>query len=77
MAEWVLEQARYFTEATKAIASVTPGHCLGALEMIQKKFAISSSSSSVKVQSTIWCIAYCGSCVHARVWIYTVQVGEQ
>ena len=35
-------QAWYFTEATKAIASVTPGHCLGALKMIQYKFAISS-----------------------------------
>ena len=29
------EQAWYFTEATKAIASMPPGHCLGALEMLQ------------------------------------------
>ena len=38
----LLTQAWYFTEATKAIASVSPGHCLGALEMLQYKFAISS-----------------------------------
>ena len=35
-------QACDFTEATKAIASVSPVHCLGALEMLQYKFAISS-----------------------------------
>ena len=28
-------QARFFTEATKVIASMPPGQCLGALEMIQ------------------------------------------
>ena len=28
-------QAWYFTEATKAIASMHPGHCLGALETLQ------------------------------------------
>ena len=28
-------QAWYFTKATKTIASMPPGHCLGALEMIQ------------------------------------------
>ena len=27
--------AWYFTEATKAIASMPPGHCLGALKMFQ------------------------------------------
>ena len=36
-------QAEYFTEAMKAIASVSPGHCFGALEMLwQYKFAIPS-----------------------------------
>ena len=29
------QQAWYFTEATKAIASMPPGHCLGGLEMPQ------------------------------------------
>ena len=29
----VLRRAWYFTEATKATASMPPGHCLGALEM--------------------------------------------
>ena len=28
-------QARYFTEATKEIASMPSGHCLGALEMLR------------------------------------------
>ena len=28
-------QAWYLTEATEAIASMPPGHCLGALEMLQ------------------------------------------
>ena len=28
-------QVCYLTEATKAIASMPPGHCLGALEMLQ------------------------------------------
>ena len=28
-------QACYFTEAMKAIASINPGYCLGALEMLQ------------------------------------------
>ena len=36
-------QAWYFTEATKAIASMPPSHCLGALEMLLWKFTISSS----------------------------------
>ena len=33
-------QARYFTEALKAIPSMPPCHnCLGALEMLQYKFS--------------------------------------
>ena len=36
-------QAWYFTEAMKVIASMPPGHCLGALAMLQWKLTISSS----------------------------------
>ena len=32
---YMVSQAWYFTEAMEAIASVAPGRCLGALEMLQ------------------------------------------
>ena len=35
-------QAWYFMEATEVIASVSPGYCLDAIEMLQYKFTISS-----------------------------------
>ena len=41
--DWTLEeQDCYFLEAIKVIASMPPGQCLGALEMLQQKFTISS-----------------------------------
>ena len=43
-------QAPYFTEATKAIASVAPGPGLGALEMLQYKFTISSQGALYQVE---------------------------
>ena len=38
-------------EATKAIASMPPGHCLGALQLLQWKFTISSYGAFYQVEN--------------------------
>ena len=47
----------YFTEATKAIVSMPPSHCLSALgQILQYKFTISSLSALYEGEMP-WCLA--------------------
>ena len=48
------DQALNFTEATKAIASAPPGHCLGALEMPKYELTISLQDALYQGEMP-WC----------------------
>ena len=45
----------YFTEATKAIASVAPCHCLGALEMLYSRNVQFPHRAPFTKENTPWC----------------------
>ena len=66
------QQARYFTEATKTIDSVSPGHCLRALEMLQYKFAISSKGALYQEENALVPLPFQKRSIQPWKWLFNV-----